>query len=147
MYNLLCTRESQLKVIRSTHPHEGNTQLHAHTHTQSLVAVKWWYRPSEVLGCLCTTQVLRANACKFTWGRASTKQVGLYRVPRWWCGYLKSHTHYQDKDNSSIFASPVITRYPLMLQLGELLPWLIPGPHSTVGWLKQCEQVCRSRKQ
>ena len=31
------------------------------------------------------------------------------------------------------FASPVYTRYPLMLQLGGLLPQLAPGPHLTAG--------------
>ena len=39
----------------------------------------------------------------------------------------------QDKD-SWAFAPPVYTRYPLMLQLGGLLPWLTRGPHLMAGW-------------
>jgi len=34
-----------------------------------------------------------------------------------------------DMDSSLTFTSPVITRYPLMLQLGGLFPQLAPGPH------------------
>ena len=46
----------------------------------------------------------------------------------------------QDKD-SWVFASPVYTRYPLMLQLGGLLPQLTPGPvFKQLDRLEQCEQ-------
>ena len=38
------------------------------------------------------------------------------------------NTAKRDKD-SWVFASPVNSRYPLMLQLGGLLPQLTPGPH------------------
>ena len=38
----------------------------------------------------------------------------------------RPHTSKRDKD-SWAFASPVYTRYPLMLQLGGLLPQLTPG--------------------
>ena len=57
---------------------------HARAHTQSkisLAAAKQSHQPSEALGYLGTTQVLRASAGKFTWGRASTPQVELYHVP------------------------------------------------------------------
>ena len=202
-----------------------------------LGAAKQSHPPSKTVGCLSTTQALRASAGKSTWGRAKAPQVGLYRVLGWWCGYPKSHldpqplvkhgqqfdicfpsyyqvythtiqskaysshvkhshcrpvnqhwdgcaplrhsslvqanlpgaglvtrrrtvqvsqlevvepkvpqqphTAKQDKD-SWAFASPVYTRYPLMLQLGGLLRQLTPGHHCRspfiqLGRLEHCE--------
>ena len=52
------------------------------------------------------------------------------------------------KHGQLAFASLVDTRYPLMLQLGELLPQLTPGPHlnSWVDWSNVSKISC-SRKQ
>jgi len=50
--------------------------------------------------------------------------------------YLKSHLDTPISGHGQHFA-PVITRYPLMLQLGELLPpggTRPPGPHLTAGY-------------
>ena len=52
-------------------------------------------------------------------------------------------THYV-RHGQLAFASPVYTRYLLMLQLGGLLPQLAPGPpgphlNSCMGRLEQCE--------
>ena len=55
------------------------THTHAHSHQRrSIAAAKWSGRPNETLGCLGTTEALRASAGKSTWGRASAPQVGLY---------------------------------------------------------------------
>ena len=43
----------------------------------------------------------------------------------------------RDKDSWE-FASPVYTRYPLMLQLDGLLPWLTRGPNLMAGWTAWC---------
>jgi len=63
------------------------THIHTHAHTQkqnkkakSLATTKRTCQLSEALGCLGTTQVLRASAGKSTWGRAITLQVGLYHA-------------------------------------------------------------------
>jgi len=49
-------------------------------------------RPSEpALGCLDTTQALRAGASKSTWRRANTLQVTLRHAPGWRCGHPKFH--------------------------------------------------------
>ena len=59
----------------------GTNDTHAHTkEKKKLAATKWSCRPSETLGCLGTTQVLRVSAGKFTRGKASTSQVGLYHA-------------------------------------------------------------------
>jgi len=64
-----------------------------------------------------------------SWGRANNQQEGCpgladrncrTKVPQ------RSHTAKPDKD-SWAFASPVYTGYPLMSQLGGLLPQLTPG--------------------
>ena len=57
-----------------------------------LGAAKQSHPPSKTVGCLSTTQALRASAGKSTWARASAPQVGLYCVLGWWCGYPKSPT-------------------------------------------------------
>ena len=73
----------------------------------------------EAMGCLGTNQALWASAGKSTWERASTPQVGMPRVMVW---APKVPYPLVGMDSSLTFASPVITRYPLMLQLGGLLP-------------------------
>jgi len=86
---------------QTTHTHK----LHTHklrTHTKSLAAAKRSRRPSGMLGCLGTTQVLWASAGKSTRGRASTPQVGLYhaqgdgvstRSPNWTTPISHTHAH------------------------------------------------------
>ena len=50
-----------------------------------------------------------------------------------------SFTHYA-RHGQLAFASPVNTRYPLMLYLGGLLPQLTPGHQVPMGRLEQCEE-------
>ena len=81
------------------------------------IAVAWRSRqPSEALGCLGMSQALWASA-------AFPREGGL--VPcRWGCSMLRVMVWaprvppgphpFVDMDSSLTFASPVITRYPLM---------------------------------
>ena len=59
----------------------------------------------------------------------------------------RPHTVKRDKD-SWAFTPSILTGYPLMLQLGGLLPQLTPGPHlySWVDWSNVSKVSC-SRKQ
>jgi len=120
--------DDSILLTRSDNP---NDRVHGAT----VHEVYWWsgregtYCPSLaiiVVQCHCTqgtNQALWASAGKSTWGRAGTPQVGLYHAqgdgvgtksPTW-------TTPISGHDSNLTFASPVITRYPLMSQLGGLL--------------------------
>ena len=92
-----------------------------------------------------TSQALEPCA----WGRAGDPQrtvqvswmeIAEPKVPQ------QPHTAKQDKD-SWVFASPVYTRYPLMSQLGGLLPQLTPGHQVPIQQLGRLGKVSYTRKQ
>ena len=94
------------------------------------------------LRCLYTTKALESCACKPSWSRANNPS-GLSRSHGGRSQKPKFHNDFntaeQDKD-SWAFASPVNTSYPLMLQLGGLLPQMTPGhqvPNIQLGRLEQ----------
>ena len=101
---------------------------HTHTHTKQSKQVKQSLRqryetqllpPSKpALGFLYTTQALEANPPRAGLVIRRRTHGGRSRNPKF---HNNLNTTKRDKD-SWAFASLVNTRYPLMLQLGGLLP-------------------------
>ena len=116
-----------------THTHARTHVLtHARTHAHTSKAkpsVAVLARSCLPLGHLCTTQVLIGVSV----GRAGpVTRRRLYHVPRVKVWAPKVHLQSCTfnccvRHGPLVFASPVNTKYPLMLQLGGLLPQLTPG--------------------
>ena len=59
--------------VKFTHTKAHHTKMSSHTHARTSTCTHtknkaiWSYQPSEALGCLGTTQTLRASAGKSTW--------------------------------------------------------------------------------
>ena len=88
------TTHIHMHYTHYTHTHTTHTvhTLHTHTHTKSLATAKQSCQSSKpALGCLGTTQALKAGASKPTWGRVSNPQMELCYAPGWWCGHPRSH--------------------------------------------------------
>ena len=135
----------QLAVLLHLH-------THAHTRTQSKAMQSLWQPcktqlllPSKpALRFQCTTQALQSCAGKPSWSRSSNPQEN---CP----GFTERSQNQKFHNNPNIakrdkdiweFASPVNTRYPLLLQLDRLLPQLILDhqvPIIQLGRLEQCE--------
>jgi len=135
--NIHAQTHSLTHSLTHTHTH---TRARAHTHThartqkaKSPAAAKWSRQPSDpALGYLGTTQALRAGASKppggglvpHRWSCTMPQGDGVgTQSPTWTSPISETWTAVWHL----LLASPVYTRYPLMLHLGGLLPQLAPG--------------------
>ena len=105
------------------------TRTHTRTcaHTQSLqqpCETQLLPHSEPALGCLCTTQALKPCAGKSSWGRASNPQEDHPSLTDRGHRTKSSTTilHCRTRKGQLGIASPLYTKYPLMLLLGRLLP-------------------------
>ena len=87
--------------------------------------------------CVCTTQALEPCEGKSSWGRASYSQKKSHKE------VVTQSSTTPTLPHSWAFASPVNTRYPLMLQLGSQMTPGYQVPNMQLGGLNYWSKVSK----